>query len=136
MGFETIPGTDIQYGLMSFDADGYERHEQSGPMSRALIDNATADSITNVFFFCHGWKGDVPAAKDQYNRWIGAFMNSEDRQNASQFFPNFRPLLIGLHWPSLPWGDEELRAGAFGAPGGVTSPEGLLRAIHLPPGAS
>src|SRR5262245_22700503 len=20
----------------------------------------------------------------------------------------FRPLLIGLHWPSLPWGDEEL----------------------------
>ena len=33
----------------------------------------------------------------------------------------FRPLLIGLHWPSLPFGDEELSGGgaaSFAAAGG------------------
>jgi hypothetical protein len=130
MGFETIPETDIQYGLISFDADGNERSEQSGLMSQALIRKAAAESITNVFFFCHGWQGDLPGAKDQYNRWLKAFMNSADRQQAARRFPQFRPLLIGLHWPSKPWGDEELRAGAFGVPGDALDPEALLR-IYL-----
>jgi hypothetical protein len=127
MGFETIPETDIQYGLISFDADGIERSEQSGLMSHALIKKAATESVTNVFFFCHGWQGDYPGAKDQYNKWLKAFIDSGDRQNASQLFPKFRPLLVGLHWPSKPWGDEELRGGAFGAPGGLLGPEALLR---------
>jgi hypothetical protein len=53
--FITIPGTDHRYGLISFDADGKEREESDGFMSRKLLDLAAADSITNVFFFCHGW---------------------------------------------------------------------------------
>jgi len=126
MGLETIPETDIQYGLISFDADGNERSEQSGLMSQALIRKAATESITNVFFFCHGWQGDLPGAKDQYTKWLKAFMNSADRQQASQRFPEFRPLLVGLHWPSKPWGDEELRAGAFGAPGDALDPQTLL----------
>jgi hypothetical protein len=99
MGLETIPETDIQYGLISFDADGNERSEQSGLMSQALMRKAATESITNVFFFCHGWQGDLPGAKDQYTKWLKAFMNSADRQPASQRLPEFRPLLIGLHWP-------------------------------------
>lgn len=127
MGFETIPETDIQYGLISFDADGNERSEQSGLMSQALVKKAATESITNVFFFCHGWQGDYPGAKDQYNKWLKTFMKSGEQQKASQLFPKFRPLLIGLHWPSKPWGDEELRGGAFGAPSGALDPEALLR---------
>jgi hypothetical protein len=130
MGFETIPETDIQYGLISFDADGKERSEQTGLMSKALVKKATTESITNVFFFCHGWQGDFLGAKDQYNKWLKALMNSGDRQKASQRFPKFQPLLIGLHWPSKPWGDEELRGAAFGAPGGAVGPDALLR-IYL-----
>jgi hypothetical protein len=126
MGLETIPETNIQYGLISFDADGNERSEQSGLMSQALLRKAATESITNVFFFCHGWLGDYPGAKDQYDKWLKAFMNSADRQQALQRFPHFRPLLIGLHWPSKPWGDEELRSGAFGAPGEAVDPEALL----------
>jgi hypothetical protein len=127
MGFETIPNTDIQYGLISFDADGNERPEQAGRTSRLLIEKAKADSVTNVFFFCHGWKGDLPAAKEQYERWIKAFATSEDRNRAPQRFRDFRPMFIGLHWPSLPFGDEELRGGAFGAAGGALAPEMLLQ---------
>jgi hypothetical protein len=127
MDLETVPGTDIQYALISFDADGNERSEQSGLMSQAIIKRAVDDSITNVFFFCHGWQGDLPAAKDQYGKWLRAFADSADWQRAPQRFPKFRPLLIGLHWPSKPWGDEELRGGSFGAPGGVSGRDALVQ---------
>ena len=115
MGFETIPGSDVRYGLISFDADGQERKEGGRLFSDALVAQAAEQPITNVFFFCHGWKGDIPAARDQYNSWIGALMASPDRQQASQRFPGFNPLLIGLHWPSQPWGEEELTGGSFAA---------------------
>ncbi|CCD95601.1 conserved hypothetical protein [Bradyrhizobium sp. ORS 375] len=113
MGFETISGTNLQYGLISFDADGKEVSEPGGLMSQRLIDKAHADNVTNVFFFCHGWKGDVPAAKEQYALWIKAFVESADSAKAPSSFPNFRPLYIGLHWPSLPFGDEEVGAASF-----------------------
>lgn len=121
MGIETIPGTDGRYALIAFDQEGHERLDGSTLMSAALLQKAAEEPITNVFFFCHGWKGDVPAARDQYNRWIGALMTSPDRQRASSRFPNFNPLLIGLHWPSQPWGDEELGGGAFAAAPGWSS---------------
>jgi hypothetical protein len=127
MGFENIPETDLQYGLISFDADGDERSEQSGLMSEALIRKVAAESVTNIFFFCHGWLGDFPGAKEQYNRWLKTFVHTADYHHASQRLPKFRPLFICLHWPSKPWGDEELRGSAFGAPGGALSPEALIR---------
>jgi len=127
MGFERIPQTDIDYGLISFDADGKERPEGATLMSQQLIEKAKRDAVTNVFFFCHGWKGDLPAARDQYNRWIGAFASAPERQRAATVFPGFAPLFIGLHWPSQPWGDEELGGGAFGAPEVAISPDALLR---------
>jgi hypothetical protein len=114
MGFEVIPETDTAYGLISFDAEGKERPEGSVPMSRQVIEKAGRGAFTDVFFFCHGWKGDVPAAREQYNAWMGALLTSADRQRAARVFPGFSPLLIGLHWPSQPWGDEELSSGAFG----------------------
>jgi len=127
MGFEQIPQTDIEYGLISFDADGKERPEGTTLMSQQLVEKAKRDGVTNVFFFCHGWKGDLPAARDQYNRWIGAFARAPERQSAATVFPNFKPLYIGLHWPSQPWGDEELRGGSFGAPEVAMSADALLR---------
>jgi hypothetical protein len=128
MGFETIPATDIRYGLISYDADGNERPEPGGRMSDLLIEKAKQASVTNVFFFCHGWKGDLPAAREQYERWIKAFATSDDRKKAPGRFGGFEPMFIGLHWPSLPFGDEELRGTAFGAPAGAAAgPEQLLQ---------
>ncbi|MEO8449261.1 MAG: hypothetical protein ABI647_05690 [Gemmatimonadota bacterium] len=128
MSVEEIPGTDRKYGLIAFDADGQERPTPSGLMSQTLIDKAASEPITNVFFFCHGWKGDLPAAKDQYGRWMKALVTSSDMDRAAQVFPGFNPLFIGLHWPSLPWGDEELRGGGAFAAGGGIGPEALLGA--------
>lgn len=122
MGYHTIRDTGIRYGLIAFDELGVERPETAGRFTEKLIEEAAAEPVTNVFFFSHGWKGDVPSAIDQYDRWIRSLMESHDLQMAKQSFPNFRPLLIGLHWPSLPWGEEEPRTdGSFTTVGGPNS---------------
>jgi len=129
MGLETIPGTQITYGLIAFDDEGRERLDDSSLMSARLLQKAATEPITDVFFFCHGWKGDVPAAKEQYARWMGALMSCPDRLRAERAFPQFSPLLVGLHWPSQPWGDEELSSGAFAA--GESPSISMLRETYL-----
>ena len=125
MGFHTIE-TGIQYGLIAFDADGVEPPEAGGKFTQRLIEEAAEQPITNAFFFCHGWMGDVSAAVEQYDKWIGALMKSPDLKKAQQVFPNFMPLLIGLHWPSLPWGEEEARSDGSFTPSASMVPSKLL----------
>jgi hypothetical protein len=63
----------------------------------------------------HGWKGDVPAAREQYNRWIHAMaVCTRDIERMRAKKPDFKPLIIGFHWPSLPFGDEGLGGASFG----------------------
>ena len=114
MGFETIPDTQIEYGLISYDAEGKERLEGGKLMSATLLEKMKND-VTNVFFFCHGWQGDIPSAKNQFGAWIKAFDQSADKAKAASIFPEFNPLYIGLHWPSLPFGNETLADGSFEA---------------------
>jgi pimeloyl-ACP methyl ester carboxylesterase len=61
-----------------------------------------------VFLMSHGWMGDMPAAIYQYDRWFGAQVaRTADQERMAQRRPGFKPLRIGVHWPSKPWGDEE-----------------------------
>jgi hypothetical protein len=123
MGFETISGTNLQYALISFDADGQERQEESGLMTETLRSRLASDPPTHIFLFCHGWQGDLPAARQQYCAWVRALANSVDRAGPAA---SFRPLYIGIHWPSLPFGDEEIRGGAFGAAAPALNVDALL----------
>jgi hypothetical protein len=119
-----IPNTDVKYELIIYDAYGKERRDADGTfLSERVCTNAANASppITDVFFSSHGWKGDVPAAIDQYDRWVGEVARLEiDRAAARERRLGFNPLIIGLHWPSLPFGDETIPAPG---PGGVLSPE-------------
>jgi hypothetical protein len=73
------------------------------------VEELVVTPVTDVFLIGHGWMGDIPAAINQYDRWIGAMASCAlDRAKIRQNRPEFRPLLVGLHWPSLPWGDERL----------------------------
>jgi len=82
-------------------------------LSQTVLDLLTKESFSDVFIFSHGWLGDIPAARSQYNRWIQAMAkNTTDIEKLKQIRPNYKPLLIGLHWPSLPWGDEKIPAGS------------------------
>ena len=108
MPFQQIPG--LEYGLISFDKDGKERTDDNdgihGVFSQTLLAKVKAEKPSDVFLFSHGWKGDMPSAIDQYNRWIGAMWKLEaDRKRMGD---SFNPMFIGLHWPSQPWGDESM----------------------------
>jgi len=103
----------LEYYLIAYDADGNERKDDpdfpNGQMGKRLAEILANEPITDVFLMSHGWMGDVPAAKKQYNNWIGAMVNNKaDIDKIKQIRPGFRPLLIGIHWPSLPYGDENL----------------------------
>ena len=110
MPFRTIPNADLQYALISFDKDGHERTDDpaGGRLSTVLTEQARRDHPTNVFLFSHGWKGDFDAAVDQYDRWMGAMWKLQ--ADRALMGTAFKPLFIGLHWPSLPWGEEKLPA--------------------------
>ena len=86
MAFESIPGTSDQYALLSFDLEGRERTDDpqgvGGLLSKEILKRVTAEQPSHVLFFCHGWKGDVASARDQYNRWIGAMLRLGDDRHA------------------------------------------------------
>jgi hypothetical protein len=121
MPLQTVPGTSSTYTLIAFDRAGRERTDdpdgRGGRMTATLLDEVQQRAPTNIFLFSHGWKGDMAAAIDQYNRWIGAMLGcTADAAKAKEAVAGFNPLFIGLHWPSLPWGDDELApAGSFAA---------------------
>lgn len=112
MPVRQIAGSDLQYYLVVFDEDGVERPEPDGTFLSEFVAREVAESaepVTDVFFTSHGWKGDVLAAIQQYDAWIGAMGAIDaDRTKASTRQPGFKTLVIGLHWPSLPWGDETI----------------------------
>ena len=57
--------------------------------------------------------GDIPDAIRQYDKWIGSMAgNTADIERVRQARPGFRPLMIGLHWPSKPYGEEDLGGSA------------------------
>ena len=124
-----IPGSEATYTLLAFDKDGAERRDDTGgaggPLSNRILAEAKQNAPTHVFLFSHGWKGDMPEATAQYNRWISAMWKlSSDRERMGQ---NFRPLFVGLHWPSLPFGDEEFGGASFGDVESGPSPADLVR---------
>jgi hypothetical protein len=116
MPIRRVPGSNVEYFLISYDADGRERLEADGTLlSRVAIDRVADASagITDVFFTSHGWKGDIKAAVEQYDSWTGAMAGLDsDRAYALKRNPAFKPLIIGLHWPSLPFGDENVADGS------------------------
>jgi hypothetical protein len=122
MPIEHVSGTGLSYHLITFDAGGHERIEPDGePASRRALAALAEEPVTDVFLFSHGWQGDVPAARGQYDAWIRAMAGCRaDIERMDQARGGaFRPLLIGLHWPSLPFGEEDLGSGgaaSFAAP--------------------
>ncbi|MCI0392368.1 MAG: hypothetical protein MOB07_26850 [Acidobacteria bacterium] len=109
MPIRQVPNTDHKYFLIIYDADGEERAAGDGSkLSQVVIDELKTGKHTDIFVMSHGWMGDIPAAENQYDRWMSNLMGcADDISRAQQSRPGFKPLLIGLHWPSLPWGEED-----------------------------
>jgi len=115
MGLERVPGhEDVTYRLISYDAEGNERTEDGAFVSEEAIGDLAG--CTDVILLSHGWQGDVPGARAQYGRWIAAMLDKDDRVTAlREREDGFKAKVIGVHWPSKAWGDEDLGDGGFGA---------------------
>lgn len=122
MPIRKIPNSDQNYFLIVFDEKGVERREPDGSLLSDQVLARLSAGVSDVFVMSHGWKGDVPAAIEQYDNWIGSMLEREgDIAEARVRSAAFAPLFIGIHWPSMPWGDE-----SFEAPrrGGLLSVDG------------
>jgi hypothetical protein len=112
MPVEPLAAHSFSYHLVAFDGDGRERTDDpDGKMSERTAAALRGQAVTDVFIASHGWQGDVVSARDQYSRWIGAMLGcANDRRLIRERRPGFSPLVIGFHWPSRPFGDEDLRS--------------------------
>jgi hypothetical protein len=115
MPLRHIDGTNLDYYLVLFDGDGNERREQDGSLLSETLTEAVRDGVTDVFLASHGWMGDIPAAIKQYDSWIAAMAaQSGDQERARALDPDFKALIVGVHWPSKPWGTENVGAALLG----------------------
>jgi len=115
MPLRHIDEADVDYYLVLFDNDGRERPEQDGSLLSHGLSRVVQDGVSDVFIASHGWKGDVPAAISQYDAWISAMTaQAHDRDRARALDPKFKAVIVGAHWPSLPWGDEDAGAALLG----------------------
>lgn len=123
-----VPGTALEYYLVCYDEEGHERDDDpDGRMTSVLLDRLLAciTPVTDVFLVSHGWKGDILSAIDQYDRWIKTTAQcASDVAAVKDKNPGFMPMIIALHWPSLPWGEEEFGgAGSYSIGGSALSQE-------------
>ncbi len=111
-GLQTVPNTNGPDFLVHYNETGIERQRTNGTLvSDDILRELRGRPITDVFIFSHGWLNDIDDAKTQYNKWVKEMAScDEDLRAMRKVRPNFRPLLVGLHWPSLPFGNEEVRA--------------------------
>src|SRR4051812_34953623 len=73
MPVERVPNTDLSYYLIAFDSEGRERRDDpDGILSERVCADLAQEPITDVFLFSHGWKGDVPSARQDYADWLTA----------------------------------------------------------------
>jgi hypothetical protein len=104
MPLRHLEKADLDYFLVLFDSDGNERPERDGSLLSKKLTEAIQRDATDVFFSSHGWKGDIPAAISQYDKWLGAMAaQAADRDRARALDPQFKAMTVGVHWPSLPW---------------------------------
>jgi pimeloyl-ACP methyl ester carboxylesterase len=121
MGNERVPGhDDVVYRLISYDANGDERAEDGALASEEAVSDLAG--CTDVILLSHGWQADVSAARMQYGQWIATMLDRDDRLASLRARKeDSRVKVIGMHWPSKAWGDEDLDDGGFPASPVATS---------------
>ncbi|MFI6585150.1 hypothetical protein [Embleya sp. NPDC050493] len=94
-------GSTADLYLLRYDEDGRLR----SPVAEQEIKERLA-GVGDVFLFSHGWNNIFAQALDRYRSFIGGFI-AQRRQFAIPVPPDYRPLLIGVIWPStsfvMPW---------------------------------
>ena len=114
MSLEHSPDHGIAYHLVCYDSGGRERPGDEGLASDQVLAAAADEGPSDIFLFSHGWNADPRAAVEQYGRWVDTMAASTgDGERLRARAGGFRPLLVGVHWPSLAWADEDLTSMSY-----------------------
>lgn len=101
--------------IIPFDKDGL----CTGPQTRkALVQAVKTGGFSDVFLFSHGWNNDWPTATQRYRDFFAAFRKVREQHGGTP--EGYRPLLVGVFWPStaLVFGEEKGPDFAGGPVGG------------------
>ena len=108
------PGQTAPFYALRFDKSG---RSQSPLTQQHLIDEAAARDFTDVYVFSHGWNNDWETALKRYRDFIAQYRSLREDRDLT-FDRPYRPLLVGIFWPStsliMPWEEGPQFAGAEG----------------------
>jgi heme-degrading monooxygenase HmoA len=114
----TDPNRPAPWYIMPFDKGG----TCTAPLTREhLVKSVSEKTFTDVYLFSHGWNNDWDDTSKRYEDFITGFLEMRAQYGLS-LEREYRPLLVGVFWPSTalvaPWE----RAPKFaGAPAGGNS---------------
>ncbi len=99
----TSDGSKAPWYVMPFDKRGVS----TAPRTRAhLLNEIESGGYTDVFLFSHGWNNDWSVAMERYEHFLAGFIKMR-RDHSLNVPRNYKPLLVGVIWPStalvLPW---------------------------------
>jgi hypothetical protein len=117
-------GTTADVFLLRFGPAG----EALSPRTEQILKDSLP-GITDVFLFSHGWNNTFEDAAGNYRQFIDGYMAQHALTPAAARPPGYRPLLIGVIWPSIsflmPWEDGPQIAG----PGDAARNEEMRRFV-------
>ena len=123
----TVEGQALPYYVLPFDGDGV----CTGPQTAQHLLDA-AHGYSDIFLFSHGWNNDWAAATQRYEAFIQG-VQSLRREYHLPAPPGYKPLLVGIFWPSqaLAWFESEVGPGfaAGGDPALQAAQADLLQGV-------
>jgi len=84
---------------LRFDRDG----RSQGPQTRQHLLDSLPGGYTDVYVFCHGWNNDWSTALRRYQDFFSTFRRLVTDNQLDLGRP-YRPILIGIFWPSTALG--------------------------------
>jgi hypothetical protein len=100
--YEKLNGSFPLY-VLQFNKHGQNTSPQT---TEQLIDEVRRGEYNRIYLFSHGWNNNFGDALSLYRDFFNLFMRLRSQYAAASNEP-YRPVFIGLHWPSiillLPW---------------------------------
>jgi hypothetical protein len=89
-------GSQCPFYIIPFDKNGV----CIGPQTKQhLIESIRQGAFTDIFLFSHGWNNDWTVATDRYEHFLSGYMNMR-QEHGLPVSADYRPLLVGIFWPS------------------------------------
>ena len=107
---ESADGQQVPLYIIRFDKEG--KYKDDGSLAPLL---AEAGNYSDIFVFSHGWNNEWSDAIGRYRAFFKGYAGMR-KARGLPMPPDYRPLLVGIFWPSaaLAFGESGLGPKALG----------------------